>query len=423
MKVRKFGQALRRWMGALAGDRRGGVLIYTAIVTPTLLGFAGLSIDVGLWQANKRVVQAAVDAAAIAGALEVKRTNGNGLIQGAAERDAAANGFNADGGDVLIFRYPPQTGVAIGDTSAVEVIIQRSTATMFSRLFMPNAVTISARAVARFDIDDTCLWSLNPTMRGAIKIAGGAQVQLGCGILVNSSDLEALTQSGTSCLSASRLKVAGGFTGDCLNPTPLTGVNQIADPLAALPKPSYLQGACDYDAKIVVNAGETLTLSPGVYCNDISILSDGQVEFLPGVYILDRAGLNFSAQATVTGNGVTFYLSENNRTNNNIRIAGGASVQLSAPTDGDLAGVLFYQDRNSSSSITHNLTGGSTMDLDGILYFPNNDLTFSGGAALDASSSMLIANSVTFTGNSFVGDFDNSAAASNQYLVSTSLIE
>lgn len=423
MKVRKFGQALRRWMGALAGDRRGGVLIYTAIVTPTLLGFAGLSIDVGLWQANKRVVQAAVDAAAIAGALEVKRTNGNGLIQGAAERDAAANGFNADGGDVLIFRYPPQTGVAIGDTSAVEVIIQRSTATMFSRLFMPNAVTISARAVARFDIDDTCLWSLNPTMRGAIKIAGGAQVQLGCGILVNSSDLEALTQSGTSCLSASRLKVAGGFTGDCLNPTPLTGVNQIADPLAALPKPSYLQGACDYDAKIVVNAGETLTLSPGVYCNDIKIVSDGRVEFLPGVYILDRAGLNISAQATVTGNGVTFYLSENNNTSNNISIAGGASVQLSAPTDGDLAGVLFYQDRNSSSSITHNLTGGSTMDLDGILYFPNNDLTFSGGAALDASSSMLIANSVTFTGNSFVGDFDNSAAASNQYLVSTSLIE
>ena len=423
MKVRKFGQALRRWMGALAGDRRGGVLIYTAILTPALLGFTGLSIDVGLWQANKRVVQAAVDAAAIAGALEVKRTNGNGLIQGAAERDAAANGFNADGGDVLIFRYPPQTGVAIGDTSAVEVIIQRSTATMFSRLFMPNAVTISARAVARFDIDDTCLWSLNPTMRGAIKIAGGAQVQLGCGILVNSSDLEALTQSGTSCLSASRLKVAGGFTGDCLNPTPLTGVNQIADPLAALPKPSYLQGACDYDAKIVVNAGETLTLSPGVYCNDISILSDGQVEFLPGVYILDRAGLNISAQATVTGNGVTFYLSENNNTSNNISIAGGASVQLSAPTEGDLAGVLFYQDRNSSSSITHNLTGGSTMDLDGILYFPNNDLTFSGGAALDASSSMLIANSVTFTGNSFVGDFDNSAAASNQYLVSTSLIE
>jgi len=423
MKARDFGQLLLRWAGALAGDRAGGVLIYTAIVTPTLLGFTGLSVDVGLWQANKRVVQAAVDAAAIAGVLEVKRTDGNGLIQAAAERDAAANGFNAAGGDILIFRYPPQTGVAIGDTSAVEVIIQRTAATFFSRLFLPNAVTISARAVARFDIDDTCIWSLNPTMRGAVRIAGGAQVQLGCGILVNSSDIEALSQSGSSCLSASRLKVAGGATGDCLNPTPLTGVNQIEDPLADLQKPDYLEGVCDHTAKIVVNSGETLTLSPGVYCNDITIVSDGQVNFLPGVYILDGAGLNISAQATVTGDGVSFYLSENNKTNNNISIAGGATVQLSAPTDGDMAGVLFYQDRNSSSSITHSFTGGSAMDLDGILYFPNNDLNFSGGSALDASSSMLIANSVTFTGQSVVGNFNNSAAASNQTLVSTSLIE
>ncbi len=36
---------------------------------------------------------------------------------------------------------------------------------------------------------------------------------------------------------------------------------------------------------------------------------------------------------------------------------------------------------------------------------------------------MLVANSVTFTGQSVVGNFGNSAAASNQYLVSTSLIE
>ncbi len=423
MKLRELGQLLRRWMAALAGDRAGGVLVYTAIVTPTLLGFTGLSVDVGLWQANKRVVQTAADAAAIAGVLEVKRAGAGGLIQGAAERDATSNGFSAAGGDVLIFRYPPQTGVAIGDTSAVEVIIQRTAPTFFSRLFLPNAVTISARAVARFDIDDTCIWSLNPTMRGAVRIAGGAQVQLGCGILVNSNDTEALTQSGTSCLTASRLKVAGGAAGDCLNPTPQTGVNQISDPMADLQKPSYLQGVCDYDTKIVVNSGEIVTLSPGVYCNDISIVSDGQVNFLPGEYILDGAGLNISGQATVTGDGVSFYLSENNKTNNNISIAGGATVQLSAPTDGDMAGVLFYQDRNSSSNITHSLAGGANMSLDGILYFPNNDLTFSGGSALDASSSMLIANSVTFTGQSVVGNFDTSAAASNSYLVSTSLIE
>ena len=423
MNVGKFGRSLFRWTGALMGDRSGGVVIYTAIIAPTLLGFTGLSVDVGLWHANKRVVQAAADAAAIAGALEVKRSNGSGLIQGAAERDAAANGYDESGGDVLTFRYPPQSGVAIGDMSAVEVIIQRSASTFFSRLFMPSTVNVSARAVARFDVDDTCVWSLNPAMRGAVTVTGTAQVQLGCGILVNSNDTEALTQGGSSCLTASRLKVAGGATGDCLNPTPLTGAHQIADPLASLAKPSYIEGYCDHNNKIIVNSGDSVTLSPGTYCSDISIVSDGTVTFLPGQYILDGAGLKIGAQATVSGTGVSFYLSQNNHTNDNISISGGASVQLSAPTDGDMAGVLFYQDRNSSSSITHNITGGSTMELDGVLYFPNNEVSFSGGSSLDSSSAMLIADSVTFMGNSFVGDFDNSAAESNQSLVSISLIE
>ena len=407
----------------MVGDRSGGVLIYMALVTPALLGVTGLSVDVGLWHANKRVVQAAVDAAAIAGALEVKRSGVNGPIQDAAEHDATTNGYDANGGDVLIFRHPPQSGVATGDMSAVEVIIQRSASTFFSRLFMPSTVNVSARAVARFDVDDTCVWSLNPAMRGSVTVTGTAQVQLGCGILVNSDDPEALSQSGSSCLTASTLKVAGGAFGDCLNPTPLTGAHQIADPLAYLAKPSYIEGNCDHNNKIVVNSGESVTLSPGVYCNDISIVSDGNVTFLPGQYILDSAGMNIGAQATVTGTDVSFYLSENNHNNDNISIAGGASVQLSAPTVGDMAGVLFYQDRNSSSSITHSLTGGATMELDGILYFPNNDVTFTGGSSLSLSSSMLVADSITFTGNSFVGDFDNSAAASNQFLVSVSLIE
>lgn len=423
MKIRKFGQSLRRWIHALAGDRSGGVVIYTAILAPTLLGFTGLSVDVGLWQANKRVVQGAADSAAIAGVLEVKRAGVGGAIQEASEHDAAANGYNPAGGDILTFNHPPVSGVAVGDMSAVEVIIQRSASTFFSRLLMPDTVTVSARAVARFDVDDTCIWSLNPSDRSTLKVAGGAQVELGCGILVNSNDPEALTQSGSSCLTATQLKLAGGYAGDCLNPTPLGGAHQISDPLADLPKPDYVEGVCDHTGKTVVNSGETLTLSPGVYCGDIDILSNGQVDFEPGIYILDGAGLKASAQATVVGNGVSFYLSANNTTSNDISISGGATVQLSAPTDGIMAGVLFYGDRASSPSITHSLTGGANMDLDGIIYFPNNAVTFTGGSSLDLSSSMLLADSVTFAGQSFVGDFENSTVATNQVLVSTSLVE
>ncbi len=98
-------------------------------------------------------------------------------------------------------------------------------------------------------------------------------------------------------------------------------------------------------------------------------------------------------------------------------------MQLSAGTTGDLAGVLFYQDRDATGNLTHKLTGGANMDLDGIIYFPSQAVQFSGGASLDSSSSLLVADTVTFTGNSYVGDFEGSASAANKTLIEASLVE
>ncbi len=70
MKRIPFKRLSRLWKG-----RAGGVFVYFAIAAPVLIGLAGASIDVGLWYANKRLVQSAVDSAAIAGALELRRTD------------------------------------------------------------------------------------------------------------------------------------------------------------------------------------------------------------------------------------------------------------------------------------------------------------------------------------------------------------
>ncbi len=51
------------------------MFVYFAIAAPVLIGLAGASIDVGLWYANKRLTQSAVDSAALAGALELRRTD------------------------------------------------------------------------------------------------------------------------------------------------------------------------------------------------------------------------------------------------------------------------------------------------------------------------------------------------------------
>ncbi len=403
-------------------DRSGALLIYTALALPVLLGAAGLSTDVVLWYLQKRAVQTATDSAAISGAYELARTGGTTAVAQAVVNGATVNGYDSSTGDALTFHAPPTSGAFAGDGDAIEVFIERPVRMFFTSLFLNGPVAVEARAVAAIDLLDTCVWVLDPTSSSALKVAGGAQVELGCGIMVNSSDTQALTQSGTtSCLVASKMKVVGGFSGDCVKPGPITGVSPRPDPLAALEPPPH--GGCDHTGKIQIGAGQVVTLSPGVYCGSIEAIEDGVINFEPGLYVLDGAGLKVSGQGTVIGDGVTFHLTENSGTSDNISIQAGASVSLKAASFGDLAGILFYQDRNGPTNVTHHFTGGSNMDIEGILYFPSQDVSFAGGTTLDVSSSLIIANSLNFTGQSSLGNLKGSVVETSPYLVFARLVE
>lgn len=407
---------------ALRENIAGTVLAHTAITLPVLLGFGGLSVDVAYWYGVKRETQAIADAAAMAGALERTRTQSSSGVVAAAERDAVANGYDAAAGDVLTLHHPPLSGPVQGAGNAVAAIVERPASVFLAALFLGDeTVTVTARAVAVAENNDTCVYALNPTASGAIKVSGGAQVELYCGLVANSSDPAALTQSGTGCLTATNAKVVGGYSGSCIQPPPVTGARPVKDPLAQLQPPVY--GACDYPAKITVNAGQTVTLSPATYCGGLNVQSGGTLYLNPGLYIMKNASITFSSSAIVRGSGVTFYLSPNSTNGGSISIAAGADVELSAPTTGTYAGVLFFHDRTSPTNISHSLTGGSSMLLDGILYFPKQTLNFSGGSTTDNSSSILIADMVSFSGNASLGDLDGTPAAANPLLVSAALVE
>lgn len=407
---------------ALWRDRVGGIFIYTAVAAPVIFGFAGVSIDVGVWYANMRLTQAATDSAAIAGALEVLRSDSNSMaIVNAVNQDLGDNGFGTSHGDTVTIYYPPIAGPNAGSTDSVEIIVVRPTASLFGEVLFAGGANVTARAVAMADINDTCVWSLNPSASGAVTVSGGAQVNLGCGVLVNSNNPSALTQGGSSCLNSTEIRVVGDVSGgSCMSSTPLTGVTPIIDPLATVQAPSY--GGCDFPNTINVNSGQTRNLTPGVYCGAIRV-TDGTVNFASGLYVLDGAELNLGGQSHVTGIDVSFYLTPNVDTNPEaITINAGADVTLKAPADGPLPGILFYHDRNAPK-VTHKLNGGSNMDLEGIIYFPSADLHFSGGSDLDSTTSLIIADTVTFTGNTEIGDFENTPHIVNPLLISATLIE
>ncbi len=407
-------------------DRAGGVLVYVAIAAPVLIGLVGASIDVGIWYAAKRQAQSASDSTAMAAALESLRSDGDADdIEDAAEFDATNHGYSAANGDTI--DVTPLTG------SRVRVTITRPIPGLLSQIVFTDQTDIQATAVARAVPNNSCIWSLNPTAAQAINIVGSAEVNLGCGMIANTSDPDGIHKEGSGCLAATEYKVAGGYddtnnSGCVLDPVPETSTPPADDPLASLPAPSFSPSPCFGEGggpnPNKITGGDNHIFSPGVYCKNIDIQTNGTVTFLPGLYVLDGVGFKISAQATVEGAGVSFYSSPAAGVNDGIDIAGGATVTLSASTSAPLPGILFYQDRATTADITHKFSGGSTMQLDGIIYTPSTDVEFAGGTSADSSSVVIIADEVEFKGgDTFLGDFDTSSILSNPLLIRPQLLE
>jgi len=92
---------------------------------------------------------------------------------------------------------------------------------------------------------------------------------------------------------------------------------------------------------------------------------------------------------------------------------GTSMVELSAPSSGTYAGVLMYQDRRAtpSNSTTFFVAGNSGTDnqakavssyIKGSIYTPGTYTTMTGNSSLDTDCMQLVAERVTFTGNTTI---------------------
>src|SRR3954469_21421500 len=144
--------SVRRMSRRFVRDERGVILALMAVFITTLLGFAALGVETGLWYALKRQQQNAADFAAVSGAMEIAAGNPyyqsatTSGICGLARRDAAKNGFTfagytcppatppctSPGSGQMCANNPPVSGAHVGDTNYVEVILGRQQNTFFA---------------------------------------------------------------------------------------------------------------------------------------------------------------------------------------------------------------------------------------------------------------------------------------------------
>ncbi len=85
----------RGYLRDLAKDDSGGVLIYTAFAAVVMLGMVGLAVDLGFWYHNKRDMQSAADAAAMAAVLELARGSTTAEIETRARKPRRSTAIRA----------------------------------------------------------------------------------------------------------------------------------------------------------------------------------------------------------------------------------------------------------------------------------------------------------------------------------------
>ena len=118
------------------------MLVLVAVGMVALLGFAGLSIDLGSWYHQQRSEQATADAAALAGAQALPDDPSGAATL--AMQYANANGAGLAASDIVI-----SSDRAPNDTISVRVT--KPAPAVFTKLYGVNSVTLHASAAARSD--------------------------------------------------------------------------------------------------------------------------------------------------------------------------------------------------------------------------------------------------------------------------------
>lgn len=371
--------------------RDGNVALIAALASPLILAGAAFSADTTYWYFRDLELQAAADAAAYAGAIEMRAGRSESSIDAAALREAGSNGYDAAQGTIVI-NTPPQSG-AFQQPKAVEVILTERQERFFSGLFDDRVVTAHARSVAIFESSGrACVLALDPSAERAASLSGSASLNLrGCTMMANSVAADAVYVGGAANLSTPCIISVGGVSAgggltmtECS--TPVTQAPPVADPYAHLEEPVDAGGCQDANAAV---------LQPGRYCNGLSLRDT--VHLQPGVYIIERGTFRTNANAIITGEGVTIYLADGVGTHFN----GNAEVNLSAPTSGDYSGVLFFGARNTDGE-DHVFNGTADSALTGALYFPSDAVEYAGNFAGENGCTQVVGRTVSWTGNATV---------------------
>jgi hypothetical protein len=428
--------------------RRGIVVPFVALALLGLLGITALAIDGGMLIVDRRDVQTAADAAALAGAIDLYNnwdTNGgtdpNKNAQTSATKTATDNGFTDGTNNVtVVVNIPPKSGPYANTDGFVEVIITMQQQRFFSSVFGSGNITVKGRAVARGAKASSGigLLVLDPSANNSLHLSATGSVNVTGSVVVDSSSSTGLALTASGTLTASQgVDVTGssyatsstGTVNGNLSPnkgSPATiAVSQpvTADPLSTFatnntPSKVTAQGVGNFgninlsisswppaNNSAYTVSGNTLTFKPGYYSgltiNDNMSSSGSPLH----TYVMSSGTYYFDGNVTLNGygslssgtGGTLIYINSGQWTNSSQNF----TMSVTPMSSGTYANPPLTIWQNKSDSGNFNFSNGGNLTINsGILYVPGALVQLSAKAGTTAQlGSQVIVNTLQLSGS------------------------
>ena len=260
--------------------------------------------------------------------------------------------------------------------------------------------SLVSKAVANIYRKPVCILSLSHKVGVGIEFSGDGEMKAkDCVVWSNARGVEALRFDGSGKVRSERLCAVGraGSVGQfSVDPKPQSHCPPVADPLSSWVAPTV--GLCTHtslpDEWIT---GTTANLQPGVYCGGLRVDAN-KIKLHKGNYIIKDGPLILRGSSEISGKDVGIFLTG---LDSYLDIDGRSEVDIRAASKGVMAGIAIAARGDVGDS---KITGRSDLKIGGVIYLPNQNLSYQGESEIVAISPIttIIANSIKLGGEAYL---------------------
>ena len=334
-----------------------------ALAFPVLMMMSAAALEYGSVVKRRGELQTAADSGSIAGVNQFKLANTD---DAAAIRMAIATSQAQAAGQTAPEVKTQVSAEVLANHSSVHVSVTETVPVTFSKFLGITEIVLKAESTARLSgTTRLCLLALDKAAIGAFHLEESARITASdCSLYSNSMSTSGVQGENKSVAVAISTCSAGGYSGSpaTFMPPPATGCPALKDPLIDIvgptpdacillpaslnPKKSKIDPDDPAAGDIVVSVDTTL--SAGTYCGGLHITKSTNVTLSPGIYIMKDGTLVVDKKASLTGTNVGFYFTGDR---GGLLFDQDSVVSLTAPKDGKMAGLLFFEDRNVAAPV------------------------------------------------------------------------